>query len=65
MVDLRVETDGIVRVQGFTRHSGIAEFDENVRRALDGFRAPSIPAEVSATALRIVFDHSVESPIVR
>jgi TonB family protein len=65
MVELRVETSGTVHVARFARRSGIAEFDANVERALEGASGPAIPPDVSAGPLRVVFDHSVESPLVR
>jgi TonB family protein len=65
MVELRVETDGALRVLQLTRRSGIAEFDANVRRAIDGARGPAIPSDVSTTALRVIYDCFVQNPVVR
>lgn len=65
MVELRVEPNGGLHVLRLTRGSGIAAFDANVRRALDGARGPAIPADVSSTAIRVVFDYLVENPMVR
>lgn len=65
MVELRVETNGALHVVQLTRRSGIAEFDANVRRAIDGARGPAIPADVSTTSLRVIYDCFVQNPVVR
>jgi TonB family protein len=65
MVELRVETDGTLHVLRFTRRSGIAQFDANVQRAIDGARGPAIPPDVSRTALRVIYDCFVQNPVVR
>lgn len=65
IVELRVERSGALSVLRFARRSGIAAFDANVQRALDGARGPSIPESVSTEALRVRFDYLVENPVVR
>jgi|LNFM01.1.fsa_nt_gb TonB family protein len=64
MLELRVDTSGALHVLRVTRGSGIAAFDNNVRRALDGAQAPAIPTEVSSTAIRVVFDYLAANPVV-
>lgn len=65
MLELRVEPSGALHVLRITRHSGIAQFDANVRRAIDGASGPAIPADVSSGELRVIYDHAVHNPMVR
>jgi TonB family protein len=65
MVELRVEPSGALHVLRLTRRSGIAQFDANVRSAIDGARGPAIPADVSTTSMRVIYDCLVENPVVR
>lgn len=65
MLELRIERSGALHVLRITRRSGIAQFDANVQRAIDGARGPAIPADVSSTDLRVIYDHAVHNPMVR
>ena len=50
------------------RHEGWAEIVLNRpdrRNAIDGARGPAIPADVSTTAMRVIYDCLVENPVVR
>ncbi len=65
IVELRVETNGTLHIERFSRHSGIAGYDRNVQHAVDGASAPAIPAEVSTTPLRVRYELTTLNPIVR
>lgn len=65
ILELQVDVNGTLHVQRFARHSGLAGYDSNVQRALDGASAPPIPPAVSTSALRVRYELTSLNPIVR
>jgi TonB family protein len=60
-----IESDGRVTDVQVARHSGVNDFDHNVRNAVASARLPPIPAELGASSLRVSAPFIFRNPIVR
>lgn len=65
VLNFTIARDGVVRGVSVQRRSGIAAFDENVRRAVAGARMPPIPAALGREELQVRAPFEFRNPAVR
>lgn len=66
IIALTINTDGSVANVSISRPSGVAEFDENVRKAvLKAAPFPPLPPELSARSMRWAIAFDAKNPVVR